>query len=77
MFAPLYHQAAERGIAATLLDESPPHVVRWMLAEPPAPGALDATTEAQVRAARVAHAQGRGEKPEYVPFDPSGIGGRR
>lgn len=34
MFGSLYHEAAQRGIAAHDLDRSPPHVVAMMLNAP-------------------------------------------
>lgn len=77
MLAPLYRAAAERGIAGAVLDLSPPHVVRWMLEEPAAPGSrLDPNSEAAVRAQRVAASRGQGEKPKPVPFDVAMIGTR-
>lgn len=54
MFGPLYHAAAERGIAAAVLDESPPHVVAMMLHAPTTQEEMDQQTNGEVMRAKVA-----------------------
>lgn len=73
MFAGIYHDAARLGIAPALLDQSPLHVVRWMLEGTPT--GLDPSSEAAVRAQRLAASRGNGALPEYEPFDVGMIGG--